>query len=148
METDYRHNGSIMDQGLTRPQMGHATAGAWKCFTWSRICVLRIRRGRWTQLDFTRRSLEMCGQNLLVCLVWVRLPSASPTAGLCPLMVTDAGLHVTRKHSVNASVCSVLKRLLPKALVHYECCGGCFSKRRKSLRSSVRVFYAIRSPGR
>lgn len=27
MEADERHNGSVMDEGLMRPQMGHATPG-------------------------------------------------------------------------------------------------------------------------
>lgn len=83
----------------------------------------------------------------LVCLSWER--SVSPVAALRPAMITGSGLHEKTKHSVNESVCSFPNTLLPKELpTHYDCRGGCFSKRKKSSRSSVGAFYGIQSPGR
>lgn len=86
------------------------------------IGVLRVRSTVWFRLEL----LGDVWAKLLVCVVWLHLSSVSPVAALCPLMITGSGLR-EKECSVNARVCSFLKRLLLKEMIHYECCEGCFS---------------------
>lgn len=106
-----------------------------------------MRRSWWAQFDFPRHSLEMCGQH-----GWSACPGSPPCLLWQPCAPQRSQVQdcMRRRSTLSMKVCAVFWRgyYLKELPTHYDCCGGCFSKRKKSSRSSVSAFYGVQSPGR
>lgn len=112
METDYRHNGSIMDEELVRPRMGHVTAWdvKWLSSKSNSFCALQEPVGLMWFLP-THPSWSCVGRTPLLGLLTFALSLSS--GGLVPTMATVNPERVAWEEEV-PGVCSCLKGLLPK----------------------------------
>lgn len=106
MEVDERHNGSIMDEGLTRPQMGHATAGTRMLRLVSRaFSTLEGADGHKVVLPGTPRKCVGTSAGLLHP---VAFAFSIPYGG--PVAANDHRFRIAREEdaSVHASMCNFL----------------------------------------